>query len=128
MAKVCVLIVEDNPDVQELLRTLLEIKGFDVVSAEDGAAALQLLTHVRPDLMLTDMRMPKMDGAELIQCVRRSKEFADLPIIAMSAYGSGRMSEAKAAGATATIRKPTHFDRLVDTINKLLAPPPPKLS
>jgi len=128
MAKVCVLIVEDNPDVQELLRTLLEIKGFDVVSAEDGAAAWQLLTHVRPDLMLTDMRMPKMDGAELIQCVRRSKEFADLPIIAMSAYGSGRMSEAKAAGATATIRKPTHFDRLVDTINKLLSPHPSKPS
>lgn len=126
MSKICVLIVEDNPDVQALLRALLELKGFEVVSAEDGAAAWQSLTEIRPDVILTDLRMPKMDGVELIYCVRRAAEFADLPIIAMSAYGSGRMLEAKAAGATATIRKPTDFDRLVETINHVLSTSQPK--
>lgn len=121
MVKACVLIVEDNPDVQGLLRTLLEIKGFSVVTADDGVAALKLLAGSLPDIIITDLMMPRLDGIELIHRVRTTAAFRHLPIIAMSAYGSGSMSAAKAIGANATIRKPTGFDRLAELIRELLS-------
>ncbi len=62
MIVACVLVVDDNPDVLELLRALLELKGFQVVTAEDGDSAWEFLPQIRPDVIVTDMRMPKMDG------------------------------------------------------------------
>lgn len=127
MMLACVLVVDDNPDVLELLRTLLELKGFQVVTAEDGDMAWEFLPQIRPDVIVTDMRMPKVDGGELIRRVRSAPGFSSIPIVAISAYGRHDISEATALGAAATLRKPTDFYRLVDTIHQLLddRPPPP---
>jgi two-component system chemotaxis response regulator CheY len=121
MVSACVLVVDDNPDILAVLRALLELKGFEVMTAEDGQAAWEFLHQCRPDVILSDMRMPKVDGSELIRRVRNSPEFSAIPIVAMSAYGSGGMAEAKGLGAAATLRKPTDFYRLVDILRQVLA-------
>ena len=121
MPKAFILIAEDDPDTREYLSLLLQLEGFDVATAEDGAHALQSLAQTHPDLLLTDLMMPQVDGLELIRRVRGQREFADLPIVAMSAYGSGPISEAQAAGATATVRKPLDIASLINTISQMLA-------
>jgi len=121
MSKAFILIAEDDPDTREYLSLLLRLEGFDVATAEDGARALQSLAQTPPDLLLTDLMMPQVDGLELIRRVRQQREFADLPIVAMSAYGLSRISEAQAAGATATIRKPLDIENLISTISQVLA-------
>jgi len=120
MKKVSLLLAEDNADMRSLLKWLLENEGFDVVTAEDGAAALKFLSYLHPDLILTDLMMPEIDGVELIKKIRKTKEFAKTPIVAMTAYGNGYMTLASEAGATASIRKPEDLDCLVNTINRLL--------
>ena len=129
MKKVSLLLAEDNADMRSLLKWLLENEGFDVVTAEDGAAALRFLSHLHPDLILTDLMMPEVDGVELIKRIRKNEEFATTPIVAMTAYGNGYMALASEAGATASIRKPEDLDNLVTTINGLLeAEPGPTLA
>jgi CheY-like chemotaxis protein len=124
MSKVCILLAEDNTDTRLLLHYVLESNGFEVTEAEDGAAALELLEQRQPDLLLTDLMMPQVDGIELIQRVRARGDLADLPIVAMSAYGGDHLAKAYVNGATATIRKPLDVDDLVDTINQLLPKQP----
>lgn len=120
MRKVCILIAEDHPDTRMLLHYVLVGEGFEVTDAEDGAAALQALSHTHPDILLTDLMMPQIDGVELIRRVRAQNEFANLPIVAMSAYGHDNLTKASVHGATAIIRKPLDMEDLVDTINRLL--------
>lgn len=120
MAKATLLIAEDNPDTRSLLRWLLESEGFDVTTAEDGAAALKFLDLTQPDVILTDLMMPQVDGIELIRRVRGSSDLANIPIVALTAYGSNYIAQAKNAGANATLRKPEDLDQLVDTINQFI--------
>lgn len=120
MRRVCILIAEDHPDTRLLLHYVLVGEGFEVTDAEDGAAALQSLAQNRPDLILTDIMMPQIDGIELIRRVRAQDEFINLPIVAMSAYGHDHLAQASANGATAIIRKPLDMEDLVDTITRLL--------
>src|SRR5882724_131733 len=120
MKKASLLLAEDNADMRSLLKWLLESEGFDVVTAEDGRVALQFLSHHHPDVILTDLMMPEVDGVELIKSIRKSEEFANTPIVAMTAYGNGYVTLASQAGATASIRKPEDLDSLVSTINQLL--------
>ena len=120
MGKISVLIAEDNSDTRLMLNVLLESEGFEVVTAEDGAEALENLAHKRPDIILTDLMMPNVDGLELIRRVREQEEFADLPIVAMSAFGGDHLAKAYLTGATETIRKPFDSIGLVETLNRLL--------
>src|SRR5437660_3166772 len=103
MNRISLLLAEDNADMRSLLKWLLESEGFDVFTAEDGKAALQYLSQSHPDVILTDLMMPEIDGVELIKKIRGSAEFANTPIVAMTAYGNGYMSLANKAGATAAI-------------------------
>jgi len=121
MKKASLLLAEDNPDMRSLLKWLLESEGFSVIAAEDGKNALQVLDQIRPDVILTDLMMPGMDGVELIKRIRKISDLADTPIIAMTAYGTGYMTLANSAGANAAVRKPEDLDSLVNTINEVLA-------
>jgi len=123
MGRAAVLIAEDNDEMRHLFHIILESAGFDVTEAEDGEMALRALDHARPDLLLTDLMMPRVDGIELIRRVRERAELADLPIVAMSAYGSDHLAKAYVTGATATIRKPLDPDNLIDTIIDALPEP-----
>ncbi len=74
----------------------------------------------KPDLVLTDLNMPDLDGISLVRELRAEPELKDLPIILMTAFGKEDRDEAIRAGANLAIDKPTHFESLIDDINELL--------
>ena len=119
--KKVVLLAEDNPDMRELVRLLMEEEGFEVFAAKDGAMAWQYLTEAHPDVILTDLMMPHVSGLELIQHIKATPEITDIPVIAMSAYGENYLTKAMAAGATAAIRKPDDLNTIIDTIHQILS-------
>jgi len=120
MANATVLIVEDSADARELIHCILDSAGFAVTEAEDGEEAWQSLEHSLPDLLLTDLTMPRLDGFELIRRVRARVDLARLPIVAVTACVAAYGAEALKAGATTIIQKPIDPDYLEETVNQLL--------
>jgi two-component system NtrC family response regulator len=117
--KARLLIVDDEEPQRLMLASLLGRAGFDVDAARDGMDALELLRNRRYDLMLTDQRMPKMDGLELLERVRR--DHADLPVVLMTAYGSVSTAvEAMKRGAADYLTKPFERDELLIVVQKVL--------
>jgi CheY-like chemotaxis protein len=116
MNKACVLVVEDQQDMIDLMQLVLEGEGFYVAVATDGDQALEMLTQFRPAIIITDLMMPKTTGVELIRRAKSKPELADIPIMAMSAAQSGELREATAAGAVEALSKPLDFDRLVQLL------------
>ena len=112
-----VLVVDDDPDMRFMLKLLLERGGYQVNEAGDGLAALHSIKAQMPDLVLTDLRMPMMDGAELIQRLRADQATAGLPIILITAYA---VLPATTGLADETIPKPFAPERVVETVTKLL--------
>ncbi len=82
-----VLIVEDEPDIRDLLVFHLEREGFQVAKARTGAEALRLLAHTPPDLLLLDLMLPEIDGLEVCRRLRRDPATASLPIVMLTAKG-----------------------------------------
>jgi len=121
MATAHILVIEDDPGTQLILEHLLQEAGFKVIIAEHGIAALETLQTIKPDLILTDLMMPKLGGIGLIQRIRRMEGLAGVPIIALTGYGDSLSAAVMAAGATLLLRKPEDMPDLVETINQLLA-------
>ncbi|HEY6333474.1 MAG TPA: response regulator [Blastocatellia bacterium] len=115
-----ILVVEDNKDTRELFVCLLELNGFQVSQAIDGRSGLETARVEKPDLILTDINMPNMNGIDMIRILRSDPAFSDLPILAVTAYGFDFGSEAVAAGASAQLRKPVEFEQLTAKIQELL--------
>ena len=80
-----VLVVEDDPAIRSLLSLTLEAENYRVETAEDGQEALSKLERLRPDVLLLDLMLPRMDGWEVIAALRADRTTRDLPIIAISA-------------------------------------------
>ncbi|MFH1059592.1 MAG: sigma-54 dependent transcriptional regulator [Pseudomonadota bacterium] len=114
-----ILIVDDEKNYLLVLDALLSEAGYDVATADSGARALAILDEEEPDLMLTDMRMPRMTGLELI---KSSKErHPDLPVIVMTAFGTVENAvEAMKSGAVDYIMKPFENQELLLTVQKAL--------
>jgi len=121
MSKGTVLVIEDNRDILDAVRLLLEQEGFEVITAEDCSKALDYLAQQSPDLILTDLMMPEMTGLELIHRLRRVSNFDRIPIIAMSAYNPTYLAAAVGAGAETALHKPEDLDALIKTVNQVLA-------
>ncbi len=83
------LVVDDSMLIRYTVCRFLEERGFAVESATNGIEALQILERVRPDLIVTDMHMPKMSGRELITALKKKPETANIPIIIVAGRGSG---------------------------------------
>ncbi len=83
------LVVDDSMLIRYTVCRSLEERGFAVESATNGVEALQILLRVRPDLIVTDMQMPKMSGSELITALKKNPETASIPIIIVAARASG---------------------------------------
>ena len=81
-----VLIAEDNSVNRELLRELLELRGYAVLEACDGREAVQMIEQVQPELLLLDIGMPAMDGFAVIRRIRENPRWAKLPVVAVTAY------------------------------------------
>lgn len=103
-----ILTVDDSPSMRMLLRSALARQGYAVAEAEDGLAALEwLATNERPDLMITDINMPRMDGYDLVETVRARGPHSDMPILVLSTESSeDKMARAREAGADGWIVKP----------------------
>jgi CheY-like chemotaxis protein len=83
------LVVDDSMLIRYTVCRFLEERGFSVESATNGVEALQILEHTHPDLIVTDMQMPKMSGSELITAVKKNPETASIPIIIVAGRASG---------------------------------------
>ncbi|MGA8619098.1 MAG: response regulator [Candidatus Sulfotelmatobacter sp.] len=83
------LVVDDSMLIRYTVCRFLEERGFAVESATNGVEALQILERVRPDLIVTDMQMPKMTGSELITALKQKPETANIPIIIVAGHASG---------------------------------------
>jgi CheY-like chemotaxis protein len=115
-----ILIVDDLADNVFLLQTVLEAEGYEVETALGGYAALEKLQATSPDLILLDVMMPDLDGYEVTRRIRRSQQFANLPIFLISAYDQADTERGQAIGATDFLRKPIDFDRLLTLVRYYL--------
>ena len=121
MTKKKILVVEDNLDTRELIHLHLNTEGYTVVTASNGQEGLYLAGAEHPDLIITDISMPELDGLELVRQLRAQSEFATLPILVLTAFGREQLDEAITAGASRGLNKPVHFDGLLDDVRELLA-------
>ncbi len=116
-----ILIAEDNEDLRKLTRLQLQKFGFTCVEVADGSSVADALNAHPIDLVLMDMNMPELDGWEATTWIRTNQQFAQLPIIALTAYAlQGDRARAAAAGCDAFHCKPVEFDKLLADINRLL--------
>jgi CheY-like chemotaxis protein len=109
-----ILVVDDEPDQRFLLRRIFERAGHEVTDAGDGAAALRMARESAPELVVTDMMMPVMDGAELIRCLRGEPATAHIPVLAAS--GDCHL----AGAADAVVAKPYDWHHLLAVADALL--------
>ena len=116
-----ILIVEDDFDTRYVLSLILKDEGYQVVTAADGECALAVAAEESPDLIITDINMPRVNGIELTRNIRLRQETSSMPIIAITAYGPATMETALAAGASACARKPIVPNDFLPIIKKLLA-------
>ena len=116
-----VLVVEDHHDTSFTLCRLLKMEGYEVEHAIDGMVGYNRAASEQPDLIVTDIQMPRMNGIEMIKKIRENGFLTNTPIIVMSAYGKRILHDALEAGADDFIEKPIDFDRLLTTVKKKLA-------
>jgi CheY-like chemotaxis protein len=121
MSKFRVLCIEDNPDTQRMLTFILARAGYDVITADDGPQGIEKARAWRPALILVDMMMPKMSGAETIKELRKIDSIREVPILVLSAYKEGALiDEALAAGADDYLIKTVLPDDLTDIVDRCL--------
>ncbi|MFZ0022608.1 Hpt domain-containing protein [Acinetobacter sp.] len=121
-ARRLVMIVDDSVTVRKVTSRLLERQGYDIVTAKDGVDAIEQLENVRPDLMLLDIEMPRMDGFEVTNLVRHHDIHRDLPIIMItSRTGEKHRERAFSLGVTHYMGKPFQEAELLANIQQLIA-------
>ncbi len=121
MSKFKILCVEDNVDTQRMLTFLLTRAGYEVITAEDGKQGVEKAKAWRPALILMDMMMPRMSGADAIREIRKIKSLKDIPILVLSAYQEKALiNEALEAGADDFLIKTVLPDDLTGIIDRYL--------
>lgn len=115
-----ILVVEDNADSRDLLSKLLAMSGYEVVSAPDGESGYAAALKQVPDLIITDINMPRMDGLELLRKVRVEGRLTGTAVFVVTAFGGEAARLAIEAGADAATSKPFDFDCFIDTVNALI--------
>ena len=117
-----IMIVDDSVTVRKVTSRLLERQGYDVVTAKDGVDAIEQLETIKPDLMLLDIEMPRMDGFEVSNLVRHHEIHRDLPIIMItSRTGEKHRERALSLGVNQYMGKPFQEEALLENIESLLA-------
>jgi len=124
-----ILVVEDVPNVLELLNVTLSFKGYPVITARNGEEALVLIEKERPALIITDILMPKLDGFAFVQKVRTGPKTYNIPVIFLSAtyVTSEDKAFALSLGAARFIEKPIDTEEFLLTVAELLTQGPPIL-
>ncbi|HLB92012.1 MAG TPA: response regulator [Terriglobales bacterium] len=116
-----VLVAEDNIVNRELMRELLEVRGYHVTEACDGLEALEMLEQTRPDILLLDLGMPKLDGFGVVRKIRDNPRLVDLPVLAVTAYAMrGDREQVLNAGFDGYLSKPIDAAALATEIERLI--------
>lgn len=116
-----ILVVDDFDDTRLLLRTWLEKKGYRVFEAENGNQAVDAVQSQRPDLIIMDVEMPELDGLSATRKIRALPESAEVPIVAVSAYGADQFrASALEAGCNEYVATPFEPDELEQLISSLI--------
>ncbi len=116
-----ILVIEDNEQNRYLVNFILEKNGYQVVIARDGLEGINKAKKEKPDLILADIRLPKLDGYELTRRIKADKSLADIPIIALTAYAMKEDKEkALRAGCNAYISKPIIPEEFIKVVNSYL--------
>jgi two-component system cell cycle response regulator DivK len=117
-----ILIVEDQEDNRAILRDVLSTVGYELIEALNGEDGVKLAQSERPDLILMDIQLPKMDGYEATQQIKSIAELKTIPIIAVTSYAlSGDEAKARAAGCDGYIAKPYSPRKLLAKVRKYLS-------
>ncbi len=116
-----ILIVDDEAPVAALLEQALRNEGYEVARAADGMDAMNRLHVFKPDVVIMDIMMPRLDGVQTTRLLRRNRTFGDTVIVALSARTDEAARDAmREAGANLYMRKPFTIARLVERIRELL--------
>lgn len=120
MAKI--LIAEDERDIRDLVAFTLRFAGYEVFTAANGEEAVQLAPQVNPDLILMDVRMPRMTGYEACRILKLNPDLKDIPIVFLSAKGQEtEIQQGLEAGAEEYLLKPFAPDQLTSHVKTILA-------
>lgn len=116
-----VLIIEDEPFIIEALTFLLEREGLELSSYSDGEGCLDVISNIKPDLLILDMMLPNVSGMEILEKIRNSREFSALPVLMLTAKGQVRDREAaEDAGVNIFMTKPFANEEIISNVHKLL--------
>lgn len=116
-----ILIVDDDRDVRELFSFVLEGAGATVAIAEDGVSGLQAAHAHKPDLVVTDIAMPRMDGINMVRRLRQDEPTKNIPIVAVTGHVVADLPErALEAGCSEVVPKPCSPDALVHLVNRYI--------
>jgi len=116
-----ILIVEDNQDSRELVVKVLKNKGYQTIEAADGEEALEKVAAGKPDLILLEISIPKLDGYEVAKRLKSQEEFRDIPIVALTAHAmKGDREKVIVAGFEGYISKPINVRELPDQVKSYL--------
>jgi len=116
-----ILVAEDEKDIRELIAFTLRFAGYDVVLTNNGAEALEKVEVEKPDLVILDVRMPRMTGYEVCRRMKEDPETEDIPVVFLSAKGQDReVQEGYESGAEEYIIKPFVPDELIVQVKRIL--------
>jgi CheY-like chemotaxis protein len=116
-----VMVVDDNEDLREMLRFMVERLGYEVVEAENGHEAVEMARSRCPNLILMDLSMPVMDGFAATRLLRKIEDMCNVPIIAISANRREQsQADALAAGCNDYLTKPVNFHQLHSLLGNFL--------
>ena len=116
-----VLLIDDDPVILRLLQVNFEMEGFDVVTATDGVDGLQAARDEQPDVVVSDVMMPRMNGLELVAALGADDRTGDIPVMLLSARAQATdIAAGLDAGAHDYVTKPFEPLELVDRVHKLL--------
>ena len=113
-----ILVVDDEQAISQVLHDLLTDEGYEVLTAGNGREALACLVNGRPDLVLSDVMMPLMGGAELCQALAANPQYGSIPVVLMSAAGEGTTRER--CSYAAFVAKPFNLLDILDTVERVL--------
>lgn len=116
-----ILVIEDDENIRESLVELLEMRSYDLVSADNGNRGLELAQSARPDLILCDVMMPGLSGYEVIEQIRRNALLKNVPFVFLSAKAMDNdVQRGKDLGANTYLTKPFKAQELFSVVDKLL--------
>lgn len=109
-----ILLVEDDENIQDVVKLALEFEGYKVVSANNGKEALNILSSLNPGLILLDLMMPVMNGWEFMEEFRKRDTAKDIPVVVISAYSERAVN----IDCTEFVQKPLELDTLLNAVKK----------